>query len=312
VFEKFKIEIHKQKIVSLIDGPFFQTEKDFIEIIDDRVVINVAESTDEDHLVEGLLNLAQRRFENSDIILGNLHVSLGVNASPDFGYFDLANRYWRASLCIYFFGISGYFWESGAGYPEPWLFNTRHAIELFLKGFLLYSFWLKEVQNKPFPPETRRRLQNLKEYFREPHELWGLYSKYEKILKKEIVPKWNLDLGEPPKLEKMLLSKKGKTILKEISKADEKSFRFRYPSLKKDGCDELQELDWKWDKSRISSKTGLPSTSGVFFNSIKVINAFFRLEQELKKIESYLDGIWDYISDIQDEYKALMEEWGDK
>lgn len=29
-------------------------------------------------------------------------LSTGVHPGPDFGYYELADRYWRASLCIYF------------------------------------------------------------------------------------------------------------------------------------------------------------------------------------------------------------------
>lgn len=271
MFKKFKIEIKKQKLGSLINAPFFQTEKDFFEIIDNNtIVINVAESSDEEYFVEGLLKLAQRSSRNLDVTFGNLDASLGVSPSPDFGYFDLANRYWRASLCIYFWGISGYFWESGTGYPEPWLFNIRHAIELFLKGLLLYSFWFKELQKKPFEPLIKERLKDLKSYFGSHHNLWDFYSKYEDSLKKEIVPNWNLDLGKTPELEKLLLSEKGKKILKEISDADKNSFRFRYPSLKKDRYDESQKLDWKWDGSELFPETGLPSTSGFFLIPLKL------------------------------------------
>lgn len=33
-------------------------------------------------------------------------LACGVLPSPDFGYFELADRFWRASLCIYSFSIS--------------------------------------------------------------------------------------------------------------------------------------------------------------------------------------------------------------
>src|SRR4030042_6321527 len=81
---------------------------------------------DEERIIEGFDAL----FKKSGFGFDPLHVSCGVNASPDFGYFDLGDRFWRASLCIYFSGAGGCFLERGAGYPEPWLFNARHSIEL--------------------------------------------------------------------------------------------------------------------------------------------------------------------------------------
>jgi len=237
------------------------------------------------------------------------NVSCGVNATPDFGYFELGDRFWRASLCIYFSGASGCFWESGAGYPEPWLFNTRHSIELYLKGFLLFAAWFRDLQDDFLSSGHRRHFYNLKSYINKPHNLYELYKDYKQRLE-DVIAGWNIEeVPDHPKLDKMLLTTEGEEILKEFDEADRTSFRFRYPSLKIADRDRLQELGWRYDNSQLLPKTGLPTEAGFFFDHVKVINSFHKLRQEMKTIESYLNGCWDYIGEFQDIKLDLMREF---
>lgn len=236
-------------------------------------------------------------------------VSCGVTPSPDFGYFALGNRFWRASLCIYFSGASRCFYESGAGYPEPWLFNTRHSIELYLKGFLLFVAWFNELQEDFLLSGNRIHYDNLKSYFKKPHNLYELYKDYQHRLE-DVIARWSIKRGSyHPKLDKMLLSTEGEEILKEIDEADRTSFRFRYPSLKTSDKDHLQELNWTYDDSQLLPKTGLPKEAGFYFDHVKVINSIHKLIQEMKAIESYLGGCWDCIGEIQDVKLDLMSEF---
>lgn len=91
-----------------------------------------------------------------------------------------------------------------------------------------------------------------------------------------------------------------KKILAEIDEADTTSFTFRYPSLKKDNVDHLQELDFKYDESELLPKTGLPKKSGYYFDHLKVINNLHKLMKEMKSIGQYLRAGSDYIGEIQD------------
>jgi hypothetical protein len=81
----------------------------------DKGYLIANEIPDEKNLIKGFLALIEKER------LDSLPVSCGVNPAPDFGYLELADRYWRASLSIYFFGISNGFWERGAG-----MFRVRH------------------------------------------------------------------------------------------------------------------------------------------------------------------------------------------
>lgn len=235
-----------------------------------------------------------------------LEVSTGVVPCPDFGYFQLADRFWRASLCIYFSGITGCFWERGAGYVEPWLFNAHHSIELYLKGFLLYAIWLEELKDNYLSQGSRTQILNLNK----EHGLADIYKEYDDKLK-NLISSWDKkNLLQLPKHEKISLTTESKEILKEIDEAGKKSIRFRYPSLivgktkaangKVISIDCLQELDWKRDDTQLLPLTGLPKKAGYFFDHLKVINSFHPLIKEIKSIESYLDGYWDYISENQD------------
>ena len=262
-------------------------------------------SWDEERIIEGFEALLKKRGFGFD----TRNVSCGVNATPDFGYFELGDRFWRASLCIYFSGASGCFWESGAGYPEPWLFNTRHSIELYLKGFLLFAAWFRDLQDDFLSSGHRRHFYNLKSYINKPHNLYELYKDYKQRLE-DVIAGWNIEeVPDHPKLDKMLLTTEGEEILKEFDEADRTSFRFRYPSLKIADRDRLQELGWRYDNSQLLPKTGLPTEAGFFFDHVKVINSFHKLRQEMKTIESYLNGCWDYIGEFQDIKLDLMREF---
>ena len=261
---------------------------------------------DEDRIIEGFEAL----FKKEGFGFDALNVSCGVNASPDFGYFELGDRFWRASLCIYFSGASGCFLERGSGYPEPWLFNTRHSIELYLKGFLLFAAWFRELQDNFLSSGHRRHCCNLKSYINKPHNLYELYKDYQHRIV-DVIARWNIIEEVPyhPELDKMLLSTEGEEILKEIDEADRTSFRFRYPSFKTADSDRLQELGWRYDNTQLLPKTGLPTEAGVFFDHVKVINSIHKLMQEVKVIESYLNGCWDYIGEFQDIKLDLMREF---
>ena len=280
---------------------------DFIEIKDGNICIDDSE-WDEEPLIDRFCTLIKKwRFDS-------LNVSTGVWSSPDFGYFDLADRFWRASLCIYFLGTSQGFWERGIGYAEPWLFNVRHSIELYLKGFLLYVIWFEELQHNHLSSGYKTQIDNLKT----KHELADLYEKCNDNLK-SLVSGWNTEkLSNPPQLDKMLLTAQGEDILKEIIEADKKGFRFRYPSLvgrktkamnsnidRKKHC--LQRADWKHDNKELLPITGLPKKAGYFFDHVKVINALHILIKEMKSIASYYDASWAFIGNLQDIELDLME-----
>lgn len=236
-------------------------------------------------------------------------VSCGVNPSPDFGYLELADRFWRTSLSIYFTGVSGCFWERGAGYSEPWLFNARHSIELYLKGFFLYAVWFQEVQENVVSSGHRIYLQDIRKYFEEPHNLLELYGNYQKKIK-DVIQNWNTaELSSPPETNKMLLSAEGEDFLKELDEADKSSFRFRYPSVRSNKKDHLQELNWRYDDAQLFPKTGLPKNAGYFFDHMTVINSLHKLRKEMKEIDTYLGGCWDYIGEYQDIILHEMQEF---
>ncbi len=135
----------------------------FIEINDNKFSIDDSDS-DEKPIIDAFMALVNNNGFNED------NVSCGVTPGPDFGYFTLASRFWRASLCIYFSGTTQCFWESGAGYPEPWLFNARHSIELHLKGFVLYAFWFKELQENLLSTSSKLEFEKLQKQFDEEIE----------------------------------------------------------------------------------------------------------------------------------------------
>ncbi len=246
----------------------------------------------------GLINALRILIEKGHIYKWD--VTCGVTAGPDFGYFDLASRFWRASLGIYFLGLTNCFWERGAGFSEPWLFNARHSLELFLKGFLLYASWFKEVHEDILAPDDRLRIDHLKEKFistRDVHSIAGLYENYKREIE-TIITNWDTKLCPAPTPTKILLSKEREELLIEIHDADENSFRFRYPSLKKASKeDHLQKLDWRYPGDKeLFPNTGLPRISGYLFDHVKVINSLHDLIQEIYGIQSYLESCWECIA----------------
>jgi hypothetical protein len=290
----------------------------FIEINDKTLSLYPADETiwqsgklarDEEYLIEAFRILV----ENRDYDKKNIYY--GVNPGPDFGYFDLASRFWRASLGIYFLGTTNCFWERGTGFPEPWLFNARHSIELFLKGFLLYLFWFNELQKNVLAPGYILKLDNLKgkffqarEDYRDVHNISKLYKNYKSGIENTI-NNWNTnDLSAAPELKSLLLSDEGEDILKEFHMVDETSFRFRYPSIKVEKSDYLQESNWRYDETRLLLNTGLPQKPGYFFDHVKVINSLHHLMQELFSIEAYLGVCWSYIGEIQSIAQDLRNE----
>lgn len=274
----------------------------FITITDNGLDINDSDWR-EQTLIEGFQTLIKTRGFNDE------RLSCGVSPSPDFGYFQLADRFWRGSLAIYFSGVTRCFWERGAGYPEPWLFNARHSVELYLKGFLLYSVWFQELHSDILATGNRIHFSDLKEYIKKPHYLCELYNNYQNRLK-DITNQWNTkELSECPDMNEMTLSTAAENILKEIDEADKTSFRFRYPSIKRNQKDHLQELNWQYDDSQLLPKTGLPKDAGFFFDHLTVINSLHKLLQEIKAIESYLGGCWGYIGEIQDIALDLKREF---
>jgi len=281
---------------------------EFINITDENklnIYINKEDNTStlfticEEHLIKGIAALFDKGvFHHEE------RVACGFPPSPDIGYFQLADRYWRASLCIYFSGATGCFREKGGGYPEPWLFNARHSIELYLKGFLMYASWFKELQHDFVSSTGARTYFNyLMKYLKPPHKLYDLYGKYREGLN-DVNDKWDkLELSEHPQLERMLLRSEGEDLLKEIDEADDNGFRFRYPTI----ADYLQKQSWVDDISQLLPRTGLPKKAGFLFDHVKVINSLHKLIEEINSIESYLNSCWDYIGEYQDIAIELME-----
>ncbi len=273
----------------------------FIEINGNKFSIDDSD-LDENPLIGAFSTLIENNGFDKD------NVSCGVTSGPDFGYFTLASRFWRASLCIYFSGITHCFWESGAGYPEPWLFNARHSIELHLKGFVLFVLWFEELQDDIFATSIKLKFKKLQKQFKKPHSIYKLYNNYQKRIE-NLLKNWDTEkLSDPPKLNKMLLSKECKEILAEIDEADTTSFTFRYPSLQKDKVDHLQKLAFNYDESELLPKTGLPKKFGYYFDHLKVINNLHILMKEMKSIGQYLRAGWDYIGEIQDFEEDRMNE----
>ncbi len=61
----------------------------------------------EEPLIEKLWTLFKQHGYDID------SASTGVHPCPDFGYFELSDRYWRGALCIYFAGFCKAFIEAG-------------------------------------------------------------------------------------------------------------------------------------------------------------------------------------------------------
>ena len=278
----------------------------FIEIKNGKILIDDSE-WEEKSLIGNLVAMIEKRgFDERQ-------VSTGFTPCPDLGYFELAGRFWRASLCIYFAGASRAFWESGVGFAEPWLFNAYHSIELNLKGFLLSTHWLGEVQHDKLSSGLKTEVKKLAK----KHGLTRFYDEYKDRIKL-VINEWDKeDFSKPPELDKMLLTGRCEGILKEIEEAGIGSFRFRYPSLAEgktcDGkkMDQLQVLAWKFEESQLFPITGLPQKAGYFFDHIKVINSLHEIIGEIKSIASYHGACWDFIGNYQDVLRDLMKEWKD-
>ena len=229
--------------------------------------------------------------------------STGVFPCPDFGYFELAGRYWRASLCIYFAGFSKAFIEAGAGFLEPWLFNSRHAIELYTKGLLLYVAWYQELHHDFLKSGYKKQVDKIQ--IQNDHNPITIYNKYKKKLE-TVLSSWDSDENcEPPELNKLILTKRGEDILSEISEADPTSFRFRYPSLihrhgKKGKPHKIQEMSWKWNEEKLFSVTGLSKEAGIAFTHVKIINSIHDLFRELSDIGDCHDAFYAYFGEMQD------------
>lgn len=276
---------------------------DFIEISNDGSM--TIDNSDEEikPIIEAFGTLIKKNG------FDHLSVACGVNPSPDFGYFDLADRFWRASLCIYALGATSCFWERGAGYPEPWLFNARHAVELYIKGFLVNTIWLEELQNSSNLTTRKVEFSNLKKEFGNPHKLLDIYNLYTTRLT-QVLGNWNLDaMPEVPEINYLVLGPDEKEIMEELDKSDETSFRFRYPSLKNGVTEALQQIDWHHDTSKLLPKTGLPTEAGYFFNHISVINSLYELVNELKKIKNYFEGITLFQDVINDYWSEILSEF---
>lgn len=238
----------------------------------------------------------------------NLPVACGVMPNPDFGYFELAGRFWRASLCIYSFGATNCFWETGVGYAEPWLFNVRHAIELYVKGFLLSAIWLEELQRNSHLPIEKDVFENLMQALgskdKKQHALIDLYNSYLTQIT-NVIQNWDIEkIPDIPEVNLLILKPEEIEMLKELDEADKTSFRFRYPSLKQGKTDTLQKIDWQHDPSMILPKTGLPKESGYFFDHVNVMNNLHKLVGEIKEIENYFAGISEY-------QNVMNEHWND-
>lgn len=283
----------------------------FIECTNNKYIIDDS-CGDEKPLVEAFASLISKKgFDNFSVVCG-------VNASPDFGYLELGDRFWRASLSIYFMGSTGGFVERGCGYVEPWLFNARHAIELYVKGFLFYSFWLKELQKDTLTKGEINKVHNLKQKLGILHDIYGLYESYEKEIE-DLIRTWNTkELSDPPDMSMLLLREDHKNSLNELDQADKSSFRFRYPSfseniqsknVKKSTIDTLHEIGWGHDKTELLPNIGLPSKAGYFFDHLTVINNIHALMKGLNSIASYLNSYWSYIDERQNYEKEIMRQY---
>ncbi|NTU44125.1 MAG: hypothetical protein HGA99_01185 [Chlorobiaceae bacterium] len=263
----------------------------FIEIKEDGIYID-DEDIYEKYIIDSFVSLAGKKGFDCQVI------SSGVEPSPDFGYFALADRFWRASLCIYFSGTTNCFWESGTGYSEPWLFNARHAVELYIKGFLLNTVWLDKLQQNPFTTVRQTSLK-LKEVFNsiEPHRLFSLYTEYHNRIEC-IIGNWNTEIiSETLEISNLVLNQNAQEVLRELDEVDRTSFRFRYPSFKQERLDYVQKAGWNHDKDKLLPKTGLPIESSYFFDHIKVINSLHELVKDMKSIQE----IFAYFNNFQDE-----------
>lgn len=265
----------------------------FLEIKDRKIRVTAA--WEDERLVEHHLYPLIEKWGLTDS-----SVSTGVFPSPDFGYFNLASRYWQASLATYLIGVTGGFDERGCGYTEPWLFNARHSIELYVKGFSLFSKWLEELQKDHLASGEKLQADI---NFRSNHDISKLYKEYkENIIK--IISKWDAESPlKVPDKERILLLLASEEMLNEISGIDEKSFRFRYPSIsanKNNRGHNLHKLDWKWDDTQLLPLTGLPKCPGYFFDHVKVVNAFYDLITGIRSIASAMGGYWDYVGEVQD------------
>jgi len=249
----------------------------------------------EKHLVEKLWSLLEKHEYDLD------SASTGVFPCPDFGYFELAGRYWRASLCIYFAGFSKAFIEAGAGFLEPWLFNSRHAIELYTKGLLLYVSWYQELNENSLKSGHKKQIEKIKT----AHNPVEIYKEYKDKLE-AVLSTWNSDeICEVPELDKLILTERGEDILSEISEADPTSFRFRYPSLlhrrgEKESFQRIQQMSWEWNEEKLLPVTGLPREAGVAFTHVKVINNMHDLFKELSDIGDYHDALYAHLEELQD------------
>ena len=248
----------------------------------------------EKHLVEKLWSLLEKHGYDFD------SASTGVFPCPDFGYFELAGRYWRASLCIYFAGFSKAFIEAGAGFLEPWLFNSRHAIELYTKGLLLYVSWYQELNEDSLKSGHKKQIEKIKT----AHNPVTIYKEYKDKLE-AVLSTWNSDeICEAPELDKLILTERGEDILSEISDADQTSFRFRYPSLLHRPVGEksfqrIQQMSWEWNEEKLFPVTGLPREAGVAFTHVKVINNMHDLFKELSDIGDYHDALYANLEELQ-------------
>lgn len=244
----------------------------------------------------------------------NLSLACGVRPSPDFGYFELANRFWCGAMCIYSLGATKHFRGSGVGYAEPWLFNARHAVELYIKGFFLNAIWFEELQQDPHLPVRKEEISGLKQKLGNLHNLSSLYDDYVKKIT-EIVKNWNVaDIPDVPEIDHLILNSTKQEMINELSQADEKSFRFRYPSIQAspppNPLDTLQQIGWHHDPSMLFPKTGLPKESGYFFDHLVVINSLYELVADLKTIQSYFESYTQYQDIMNDYWNDYLREFG--
>ncbi len=255
---------------------------------------------DEKHLIEILWTLLEKHGYDFDC------ASTGVSPGPDLGYFELAVRYWKAALSIYFAGFSKAFIEASVEFLEPWLFNSRHAIELYLKGLLLYVEWYQQLHENSLESGFRTQVAKISNI----HNLFDLYTDYkDKLI--SVLSNWESDhICEPPELDELILTKRGEDILTEISEADPTSFRFRYPSLfyrheKAKGSHRIQQIQFERNKERLFTITGLPREAGIDFGHVKVMNTIHELFKSLSDIGNHHDSVYSYVDDLQ----SFAHEW---
>lgn len=267
---------------------------------------------DDEYILEKLWPLVDKNGLDLDVI------SSGVSRGADFGNFELADRFWRASLCIFMAGITHCFWERGAGFTEPWLFNARHSAELYIKGFIHCTQWLQRLSEDSKASSFSNRDRPVY-----GHKLYPLYRSYvqqiDSLFSQTSRRGWLAEV----KAEELLIEPEYESLLEELDSSDPSGFRYRYPSLaakdvgslhppqKESPEHSLQEIGWEWNSGKLLPKTGLPVVAGCFFDPTRAINSVHDLVHRLRSLATLFSGLEEYVyhnQELQREYEIWRQE----